>query len=174
MIWSLRECAVEELKPIDEAKLATFQDAIVKINEELAALARPLNEPEEGEGIPQEVETPTQQENQEIEKSVQGRNCRGFLDEEWNCGLCFERRARLQYNRCRRESSMSTGRCGKCEGTLTIHEAMSKFLRHISDGGCNQMFCTSCHTAFDRNTTLNCDHSDSQSTLFRVATTNWA
>ena len=145
--------AVEELKPIDEVKLATFQDAIVKINEELAALARRLNEPEEGEGIPQEVDNEPNKKIKRLRKCP-GENCRGFLDEEWNCGLCNRKACKHcntivvgENHQCRPEDVenakallQNTKPCPNCGSPI------------FKDGGCNQMFCTSCHTAFDWNT----------------------
>lgn len=77
-------------------------------------------------------------------------NCRGFLDEEWRCKLCDTNVCKkcntvidTEEHKCKKENIESaklieneTHPCPKCG------------VRIFKSDGCDQLFCTSCHTAF--------------------------
>jgi len=80
-------------------------------------------------------------------------NCRGFLDEKYNCGLCLStvckdcHQKKDEEHKCNpnevatiTELKKSTKPCPKCQ------------IRIYKTDGCDQMFCISCHTAFSWNT----------------------
>lgn len=79
--------------------------------------------------------------------------CRGYLDDKYVCGVCSTRVCSACHvpieegHRCRKEDVLSasaikseTKPCPKC--MVPIFRA----------GGCSQVWCTQCHTAFDWNT----------------------
>lgn len=79
-------------------------------------------------------------------------DCRGFLDNDWTCGLCMKKACKKCHNII---EDPSTHQCNKDDvATATLLAKDTKPCPKCNTGifkieGCNQMWCTQCHTAFD-------------------------
>ena len=84
-------------------------------------------------------------------RNCPNNSCRGFINEEWNCGLCGTKMCKKCFEQVDNEKSHKCDQniiesnkliakdskpCPKCNCLIT------------KLSGCDQMFCVSCHTAF--------------------------
>jgi hypothetical protein len=82
-------------------------------------------------------------------RSCSSSTCRGYLDQQWKCGLCEEKTCsdcntiKKENHECNEDDKASfaflkkdTKPCPKCQ--VGIHKIT----------GCDQMWCTQCHTGF--------------------------
>lgn len=85
--------------------------------------------------------------------SCPSNNCRGFLSNHYKCEQCSNQfcskchQRKMDNHECKKEDidtvillNSNTKKCPKC------------FISIFKIDGCNQMWCTECHTAFDWNT----------------------
>lgn len=86
-------------------------------------------------------------------KACPTEDCRGFLNDEFNCGLCH-----IQYCKECHQQKMTDHVCNKDDiATVSFMAKDTKPCPKCGEGiykidGCDQMWCTSCHTAFSWNT----------------------
>lgn len=85
-------------------------------------------------------------------KKCPNDNCRGFLDDTYKCGLCDTKCC----NRCHEIKNLNHKCNEEIVETIKLLKSDSKscpkcgvYIFKIE--GCNQMFCTQCHIAFDWN-----------------------
>lgn len=96
---------------------------------------------------------PITRHKREFIRSCPTTDCKGFLDTEWSCGLCDIKTCKnclesIQENHECTESNVQTAKllnkdskgCPKCASLI------------FKISGCDQMYCTRCHTAFSWNT----------------------
>ena len=84
--------------------------------------------------------------------------CRGFMDEDWYCGMCRQ-------HFCERCNGVRTGTSHECDPeaakTMELLNADTKPCPKCGEmiqktSGCSQMWCTMCETAFDWRTGVIC------------------
>ena len=90
----------------------------------------------------------------EIVRSCPDVNCRGYLNKQWKCGIC-EKWSCAQCHQIKGDTRDCEHTCNPDNlATVAMLEQNTKPCPKCHTGiykleGCNQMFCTSCHTGFD-------------------------
>jgi len=93
-------------------------------------------------------------ERAEFIKSCPDSNCRGFLSSQWKCGIC----EKWACPSCHEIKGTNRDTAHECNpdtvATISLLSNDTKPCPNCRTGifkveGCNQMFCTSCNTAFD-------------------------
>jgi hypothetical protein len=96
------------------------------------------------------------EERRQFVKKCPGDNCNGFLSTQWKCGLCGLKVC----NKCHEKKSDEEDSHVCNEEAVKSVELINKDtkpcpacgIRIFKLVGCSQMWCTSCHVAFDWNT----------------------
>jgi hypothetical protein len=140
--------------------MAEYNKAIAVIQNKRSALYRRISRVRAGldeEGTAHEAEKKKEAERQKFVRRCTAEGCKGFLSSVWKCGLCnvwvcpdcFEVKGdnKDADHTCKKENletaaliKKDTKPCPTCGEMIMKTE------------GCSQMFCTSCHNAFDWNT----------------------
>lgn len=93
-------------------------------------------------------------ERQEFIRGCPDSNCRGFLSTQWKCGVC----EKWACNRCHEIKGVNRDDPHECNpetvATVSLLANDTRPCPNCRTGihkidGCDQMFCTSCNTAFD-------------------------
>lgn len=146
-----------------------YRDKIIEINKEIENLIRKKNEisariflnvDEETEidmntnEIKKEKKEKDQKEHAKFVRQCPSNGCRGYLSTQWKCGLCEQwtcpechelKGANRDCDHTCDPNNLATAKllmkdskpCPKCQSLI------------FKISGCNQMWCTQCHTAFD-------------------------
>lgn len=96
--------------------------------------------------------TAPRQKTNNFVRACPGEDCRGYLDIRWKCGLCNKQACKECHQIV---DNASTHECNPDDvATAKLLDADTKPCPKCSTGifkiaGCDQMWCTQCHTAFD-------------------------
>lgn len=136
-----------------------FDDKMIEINKEIAALRFEKKKLDARLAVVRSyIKNPNliiqikvdKKEKSQFVRACPGENCKGFLSTAWKCGLCH-------INVCSKCHEIKHDDHVCNEDTVKTVELMKQDTRNCPKcaanifkiSGCNQIWCTQCHTAFD-------------------------
>ena len=134
----------------ERAERDTIVDEIREVDKQIAELKRRKVELER-RVYTFENKAPTNA-KQNFVRACPSEECRGFLSSDWNCGLCSKKACKECHQIM---DDVSTHVCNADDvATAKLLDKDTKPCPKCSTGifkiaGCDQMWCTQCHTAFD-------------------------